>query len=107
MSGALLAREAATEALECAAAGLDDAALDLMDLASSADPSSPDIFAAHLNLLYTHGHDGRAAARLRAFEAYRPHDPRLAASRQVCSPHLFSASLPISPRGSPRVRGSW
>ena len=71
--GCMLGLEGGSEALDLLEVkGFESPALELMEAASAADPFSPNAFTFHLNFLYTHGFDARAAVRLRRYEAAVP-----------------------------------
>ena len=71
--GCMLGLEGGSEALDLLEVkGFESPALKLMEAASAADPFSPNAFTFHLNFLYTHGFDARAAVRLRRYEAAVP-----------------------------------
>ena len=79
---ALLALEALGEGMELLEiSGTEAHAMDLLRLATRADPASATAFSALFSSLYRHGEDAAAAQSIAAFERAAPHSPMLASSR--------------------------
>ena len=78
----LLALEALGEGMELLEiSGVEAHAIDLLRLATRADPASATAFSALFSSLYRHGEDAAAAQSIAAFERAAPHSPMLASSR--------------------------
>ena len=78
----LLALETLGEAMELLSmSGVEAHAIDLLRLATRADPASATAFSALFSSLYRHGEDAAAAQSIAAFERVSPHSPMIASSR--------------------------